>query len=1053
MQAIISVVLHEVTRVQERLEKLSRSRRAEEGLLAETGAVRLIVGPASIPLPTTPTFPGALENDGGEGFALSFWVLVPERTAHPTGRRCHRGDCSPAVHSEKSTSRLRWMVCACESSKEGNTELRESEECPGIFLTQLKTTEHTGAAPLSKGDGDGFYVEMVLEKHNKSTQGGDVVERGHGLATASTASATVRADALREESKGANDDEDSSSGNGHAVKPDIIVSKNPLPARRWTHVCCAYSSIGRREKNHSSVNESGGNAVLQTLVTIYFDGIIVAEHVFSSRDVTDEKGITPELSQALTHSIRSADRQEHEAETCTHPVQACRQRQEKPSVCDLRWHSRNVSTEQARQLADGGFPAQREDAQHAAESYSMRLVAFTEEIAASSQRAAGSLSSPRWLSLWFKLVTVADQHTQRAVIRLLRPLLCASEQTTSDGVADGARANSGAKTGGTSLPLEPCGRLFDDRAVVDQLCGLLGGPLIPLVCCQRGSGGNFRGSDGEQANATDEPSKPTSSPVRQESAMVSEIVLLLRSLVEQAPNRWQEHVFAALADGLATTARGELLSLAKSADDQKRGASPDRSAQSRVWLGAATAAVYIGGGHIEGPRLGARVTLLPRLAHPTVTVPTEAGGGSARDKATDNDEALQDVCSNICVSASTVVLGEDAVKTKCCGTVVGWTQRDGVKPSLQKGIVFVAVDKQYEGCLDEASDQSAALQDSFHPRTGDRNSIARRSCRVIAVSPRQVAFQAEVKEPETSFLFNLALPSVLSLLESSSIPNINNGLRSDPEEESTSAVPGNKLGASIVNAHIRCRLVRALAVQLRDPHQARAALHGQLVPPLLALGSSKLTSAVVMALGSDASVAFGRQGTFAPVVLSLGQARRTSARSSSSLLADLESASQAVWSRLSSENRGRGSSRTPQQRERTVDDVKSREADNRAARPALEVLGGEALVEGNRVTASSHFPTLRLSHVGVGSGSARGRWYYEVTLLTGGLMQLGWGGPLFQCSPIRGQGVGDHMHSWAFDGFRQKRWCVSSASYGSRWRAGDVVGVFLDAGLEEMRFR
>ncbi|CAN0160043.1 unnamed protein product, partial [Laminaria digitata] len=125
-----------------------------------------------------------------------------------------------------------------------------------------------------------------------------------------------------------------------------------------------------------------------------------------------------------------------------------------------------------------------------------------------------------------------------------------------------------------------------------------------------------------------------------------------------------------------------------------------------------------------------------------------------------------------------------------------------------------------------------------------------------------------------------------------------------------------------------------------------------------------------------------------------------------------------------------------------------------AARPALELLGGEALVEGNRVTASSHFPTLRLSHVGVSSGSTRGgRWYYEVTLLTGGLMQVGWAGPLFQCSPIRGQGVGDNMHSWAFDGFRQKRWCVSSAPYGDRWRAGDVIGVLLDAGLEEMRFR
>ena len=681
----------------------------------------------------------------------------------------------------------------------------------------------------------------------------------------------------------------------------------------------------------------------------------------------------------------------------------------------------------------------------------MRLVAFAEEIAASSQRAAVFLSSPRWLILWFKLVAVADQHTQRAIMRLLRPLLCSSDQTTSDSVADGARANLGAKTGGSSLSFDSCGHQFDDRAVVDYLCGLLGGPLVPLVRSQWGSG-NCRGSDGEQANTTDEPSKRTSSPVRQESVMVSEIVLLLRSLLEQAPNRWQENVFAALTEGLAATARGEFLSLANLAESGKSGESSDRSAQSRTWLGAATAAVYIGGGHIEGTRIGARVTLLPRLAHPTATLPTEAGG-SARDKMINNDEALQDVCSNICVSVSTVVLGEDTVKSKCCGTVVGWTQRKGIQSSFQERVVLVAVDKQYEGCLDEASDKSAALQDSVQSRTDDHDSIARPCCRVIAVSPRQVVFQAEVKEPATSFLFSRALPSVLSLLESSTIPNLNNGLPSDPEEESTGAVRANKLGASFVNAHIRCRLMRALAVQLRNPYQARAALHGQLFPPLLALGASNLASAVVLALGSDAAVAFGRQGIFAPVVLSLGRAGITSARSASSLLSDVESASQVVWSRLNSEKRDWGSSRISQQKARSADDVKGREAGSRTARPALEVLGGEALVEGNRVTASSHFPTLWLSHVGVGSGSTRGRWYYEVTLLTGGLMQLGWAGPLFRCSPIRGQGVGDHMHSWAFDGFRQKRWCVSSAPYGSRWRAGDVVGVFLDAGLEEMRFR
>lgn len=86
-----------------------------------------------------------------------------------------------------------------------------------------------------------------------------------------------------------------------------------------------------------------------------------------------------------------------------------------------------------------------------------------------------------------------------------------------------------------------------------------------------------------------------------------------------------------------------------------------------------------------------------------------------------------------------MVLGEDAVKTKYCYTVVGRTQHTVkvVHPYFQEGIVFLAVDKQHEGCLDEVSDKSAALQNPFHSGTGDHDSIARLSCRMITVSPRQ----------------------------------------------------------------------------------------------------------------------------------------------------------------------------------------------------------------------------------------------------------------------------------------------------------------------------
>jgi hypothetical protein len=81
-----------------------------------------------------------------------------------------------------------------------------------------------------------------------------------------------------------------------------------------------------------------------------------------------------------------------------------------------------------------------------------------------------------------------------------------------------------------------------------------------------------------------------------------------------------------------------------------------------------------------------------------------------------------------------------------------------------------------------------------------------------------------------------------------------------------------------------------------------------------------------------------------------------------------------------------------------------------------------------------------------------GRWFYEVSLISDGLMQIGWANALFRCDPICGQGVGDHMHSWAFDGLRSKKWNVSCDSYGRRWRIGDTVGVLVDMDLLEMRF-
>ena len=49
-------------------------------------------------------------------------------------------------------------------------------------------------------------------------------------------------------------------------------------------------------------------------------------------------------------------------------------------------------------------------------------------------------------------------------------------------------------------------------------------------------------------------------------------------------------------------------------------------------------------------------------------------------------------------------------------------------------------------------------------------------------------------------------------------------------------------------------------------------------------------------------------------------------------------------------------------------------------------------------------------------------FYYEVSLLTDGLMQLGWADNQFASSEEGGDGVGDDGHSWGFDGLRNKKW-------------------------------
>lgn len=1002
VQATLQVVRDELTRTRDCSKKLRQGKLAGEVVMATTGAIRLLADPVSLPLLSTWTFPKLPETDENEGCSISFWVWVPTRTTVQQPdigpEKSRRNRCPRNKRNERRAvySQLQ------EATPRNSGDRRAPRRHFGIFLSQCLPRE-TMEGPENTDDNDDVYIEMVLEKRSRSQELGERNRTPGGLEERTgmppTVSDSKASDGMSEEYKTTGDEPGNKE---HGVDIESILSGCSLPRGRWTHVCC--SSLCKGNDNSASPTSYGKHVI------ITFNGGIVAHRECSSRGIgrtADTDAVAPDRA----------------------PTRNDEERERAPMVCDINWHPRRVSQEQVLQMTDNGIPSQREDVQRAAENYLSCLVALAEQMSISSLRVAAALSSPRWLSLWLELLSVAGHPAKRAILRLLRPLLCIpSQPTCEDG--ENARATS---TGPPGSPRAPpsIGKEVSDRQVVDHLCALLGWSTVPHLLTSRRCRVPEDGGD---------DSRSISSLIRQDSPMQAEIVLLLRSLVKEAPNRWQETVFGALADGVATAAKGRLSSLSKSAESQN-GPDADEDNQEWTWLGAAAAAVYLGGGHIEGPRLGARVLLLPYPGYaPAGASKNTKEGRHGKTSIGKADGLLRKMLGIICVS-DTTILNEEAVKSACRGTVVGWAPRESEQPVLQEGVVFVAVDERYFDCLVDTTESSPALQERPSQPVESCASTLEKS-RVVAMPAGRIVFQAEIAETATPFLVQQALPSVISLLDSLPLSTNNDNAETGTHQ--------------LVAAHLRSRLVRALAVQFRQIDQANASIRSNILRPLLDLATSSLASAAILALGDDGAITFGQRSDFAAVILSLRFQRSASDRS---LLSELESASQLVWERLTTgtgKGKVSGKGSQPWRRPRPAGHVQRggvSTCGSHGSRPTLQVLGGEALIEGNRVTASSHFPTIRLSQFAVGVGSFERRIYYEVTLLTGGLMQLGWAGSGFQCSPTRGQGVGDHVRSWAFDGFRQKRWCVSSAPYGKRWRAGDVIGVLLDARLQEMRFR
>jgi len=103
-------------------------------------------------------------------------------------------------------------------------------------------------------------------------------------------------------------------------------------------------------------------------------------------------------------------------------------------------------------------------------------------------------------------------------------------------------------------------------------------------------------------------------------------------------------------------------------------------------------------------------------------------------------------------------------------------------------------------------------------------------------------------------------------------------------------------------------------------------------------------------------------------------------------------------------------------------------------------------IEDNQVSGSGEY----YYYWSTAKGSVKvhkGTWYFEVIIKTKGSCRIGWCTDKFAST----DGLGCDEHSWAWDGYSQKKYHNSSegAKFGEAWARGDIIGCRLD--IEQRR--
>ena len=101
--------------------------------------------------------------------------------------------------------------------------------------------------------------------------------------------------------------------------------------------------------------------------------------------------------------------------------------------------------------------------------------------------------------------------------------------------------------------------------------------------------------------------------------------------------------------------------------------------------------------------------------------------------------------------------------------------------------------------------------------------------------------------------------------------------------------------------------------------------------------------------------------------------------------------------------------------------------------------------DGNKIEAKSNFVSVRANNCLI-----KGKWCYEVLLLSNGLFQIGF--CQLQTEFNEHYGVGDDIHSIGYDGYRLSCWNKDENRYGKVWDYGDIIGVCIDLNEHKIEY-